>query len=184
MSYLLEKVFARLAAVVWHRRRFAAFGAGSFIISPMAILNPRYISIGRNVRVRNGLRIEAIDALRQPRIAIGDNCNVEQDVHIVCSGEIVIGRDCSITARCAIVDTSHPFEGIGDAKIGDQLNPEAAFVHIGDGCFLGIGAVIQPNVRLGRRCIVGSNAVVRPGDYPDGSVLAGVPAKIVRRIQP
>lgn len=182
MNWLFRKALAKLVSIIWHRPRFAAFGAGSFIIAPLVILNPRYISIGRNVRVRNGLRLEAIDSLRRPHLEIGDNCNIEQDVHIVCSGEVLIGRDCSITARCAIVDTSHPFEGIGDAKIGDQLNQKAAFVHIGDGCFLGIGAVIQPNVRLGRRCIVGSNAVVRPGDYPDGSVLAGVPAKIVRRI--
>ena len=183
MSYLLAKAFAKLVAVTLHRRTFAAFGAGSFIISPMAILNPKYMSIGRNVRVRNGLRIEAVDTLRRPRLAIGDNCNIEQGVHIICSGEVVIGRDCSITAYCSIVDTSHPFDGIGDAKIGDLLNPEPAFVHIGDGCFLGVGAVILPNVRLGQRCVVGSNAVVRPGDYPDGSVLAGVPAKIVRSIQ-
>lgn len=183
MSWLFRKALAKLVAFVWYRRRFSAFGAGSFIIAPIAILNPRYISIGRNVRVRNGLRLEAIDTLRRPTLEIGDNCNIEQDVHIVCSSEIVIGRNCSITARCAIVDTSHPFDGIGNRKIGDQLNTEAAIVHIGDDCFLGIGAVILPNVRLGRRCVVGSNAVVLAGDYPDGSVIVGVPARIIRQIQ-
>ena len=183
MNAFVSKAIAKLVAALVHRRTFASFGAGSFIVAPMAILNPKYISFGRNVRVRNGLRMEAIDTLRTPRLTIGDNCNLEQGVHIICSSEVTIGRDCSITAWCSIVDTSHPFEGIGDAKIGDQLNPEPAFVHIGDGCFLGVGAVILPNVRLGRRCVVGSNAVVRPGDYPDGSVLAGVPARVVRRVE-
>jgi acetyltransferase-like isoleucine patch superfamily enzyme len=182
---LLDKLVAKAMALLVHRRVFRQFGRGSFMIRPIQILNPRYISIGRNVRIRNHLRLEAIDKLRQPDLVIGDHCNIEQDVHIICSSRVHIGSHCSITARCAIVDTSHPFRHIGvHAKIGDQLNPEPASVVIGDGCFLGIGVVIQPDVRLGRRCVVGANAVVLAGDYPDGSVLAGVPARVVGRVAP
>jgi acetyltransferase-like isoleucine patch superfamily enzyme len=180
----LSKAYAKIVAKLYYRRRFREFGEGSFLISPIHILNPKYVSIGRNVRVRHHLRLEAIDTLRRPDLRVGDNCNIEQGVHIICSSRIVIGKDCSITARCAIVDTYHPFTGIGSAKIGEQLNGEAAFVEIGDNCFLGVGSVIQPNVRLGRHCVVGANAVVVAGSYPDGSVLAGVPARVLRVIDP
>ena len=180
---LLRRLWLALVALTWHRWRFRRFGPRSFIIDPQQIVNPRYMSLGDRVRIRHQVRLEALDSLRKPHLVIGDNCNIEQNVHIICSHSVQIGSDCSITARCAIVDTWHPFTHIGRlAKIGDGLNPEPASVVIGDNCFLGIGAVIQPGVRLGRRCVVGANAVVLAGDYPDGAVLAGVPARLLRII--
>lgn len=176
-----KRLWLALVAQVWHRWRFRTFGPRSFILAPQQIVNPRYISIGDRVRIRHQVRLEALDTLREPHLVIGDNCNIEQNVHIICSHMVRIGRDCSITARCAIVDTWHPFTHIGAlTKIGATLNTEPASVEIGDNCFLGIGSVIQPGVRLGRRCVVGANAVVLAGDYPDGAVLAGVPARVLR----
>jgi acetyltransferase-like isoleucine patch superfamily enzyme len=177
----LQRLWHVLLALTWRRVCFRTFGPRSFIVSPQQIVNPRYMSLGNRVRIRHHVRLEALDTLRQPQLVIGDNCNIEQNVHIICSHSVHIGRDCSITARCSIVDTWHPFTHIGaSAKIGDQLNQEPASVHIGDNCFIGIGAVIQPNVRLGHRCVVGANAVVLAGNYPDGTVLAGVPARALR----
>lgn len=184
MSYLMKKLVAKAVGWLWHRHRFAHFGDGSFIIRPIGLSGQRYIHIGRNVRVRDHLRMEAIDRMRQPELRIGDDTNIEQGVHIMCSTRVIIGARCSITAHCSIVDTSHPFDGAGDEKFADRLNAEPAEVHIGDGCLIGTGAVILPNVHLGRRCVVGAQALVTAGHYPDGSVLAGVPARIVRQIRP
>lgn len=182
---VIQMGWSRLVALVWHRLRFKRFGERSFIIQPLQIVNPKYISVGNRVRIRHHLRMEALDVLRTPSLTIGDNCNIEQNVHIVCSSSVTIGRNCSLTARCAVVDTWHPYTHIGvDAKIGEALNQEPAFVDIGDGCFLGIGSVILPNVRLGRRCVVGANAVVVAGSYPDGAILAGAPARIVKLVPP
>ena len=46
---------------------------------------------------------------------------------------------------------------------------------------IGMNSTILPGVVLGRHCVVGANSVVTKGDYPDYSVLAGVPAKIIKR---
>lgn len=177
----VKKVVARAKSLLLYRWIFCHFGSGSFLIKPLAIHNPRYISIGNNVRVRDHIRLEAIDKNRHPELTIGDNCNIEQNVHIVCSGRVTIGRDCSITANCSIVDTSHPYDLNDDRKIGDGLNIELQQVLIGDGCFIGMGAVILPNVILGKGCVIGANSVVTAGTYPDRSVLAGVPARLLRR---
>lgn len=56
-------------------------------------------------------------------------------------------------------------------------------MEIGPGCWLGTGAVILPGARLGRNVVVAAGAVVR-GDVPDHAVVAGAPARIVRRWQP
>lgn len=180
VDYRLSKAFAQLLGLVWYRRVFANFGRGSFMIAPIGLVGPEYIRIGQNVRVRHHLRLEAIDKMRRPSIEIGDNTNIEQNVHIVCSSKIHIGHNCSITANCCITDTSHPFDATANVKIGETLNTEPAEVIIGDGSFIGIAASILPNVRLGNRSVVASHAVVVAGNYPDGAVLIGAPARIAR----
>jgi len=56
-------------------------------------------------------------------------------------------------------------------------------VEIGPGSWLGSGAVILPGTRLGRNTVVGAGSVVR-GAFPDHVVLAGIPARVVRRYEP
>jgi hypothetical protein len=53
-------------------------------------------------------------------------------------------------------------------------------VEIGPGCWIGTGAVILPGARIGRNVVVAAGAVVR-GAVPDHAVVAGAPARVVRR---
>jgi acetyltransferase-like isoleucine patch superfamily enzyme len=62
---------------------------------------------------------------------------------------------------------------------GAQLIDDDGFVEIGDGTFIGMGALILPNVRVGKQCYIGANSVVS-SDIPDYSVAAGTPAKVIR----
>jgi acetyltransferase-like isoleucine patch superfamily enzyme len=120
-------------------------------------------------------------AKRIPELRIGDNVNIEQNVHLICHSRLTIGNDVSITGHCAIVDVTHPYADVHDPmKIGNRILDEDSFVEIGDGCFLGFGALIMPNVRIGKYCVIGAHSVVTK-DVPDYSVVAGNPAKIVRR---
>jgi carbonic anhydrase/acetyltransferase-like protein (isoleucine patch superfamily) len=51
---------------------------------------------------------------------------------------------------------------------------------VGDDCLIGIGAAVMDGAKVGRRCVVGAMALVPPGmEVPDGSVVMGVPGKIV-----
>ena len=51
---------------------------------------------------------------------------------------------------------------------------------IGDDCLIGIGSVVMDGAKIGRRSIIGSMALVPPGAViPEGSVVMGVPGKIV-----
>lgn len=55
-------------------------------------------------------------------------------------------------------------------------------VTIGDNCHIGMNAMILPGVSIGRDCIVGACAVVTH-DVPDGTVVAGVPARPICTIE-
>lgn len=50
-------------------------------------------------------------------------------------------------------------------------------IKIGNNCFLGMGAIILPNVTIGSNCIIGAGAVVNTS-IPDNSVVMGNPAKV------
>ena len=66
-----------------------------------------------------------------------------------------------------------------EQKIRSRQWPANSAVRIGAGSWLGAHAVILPGADLGRNVVVAANSVVR-GAVPDFSVVAGVPAKVVR----
>ena len=54
--------------------------------------------------------------------------------------------------------------------------------HIGSNCFIGVNAVVLPGVTLGDGVVVGAGAVVTK-DVPEGCVVAGNPARVIRRVR-
>ncbi len=90
-----------------------------------------------------------------------------------------IGRWCNIQDTAVI----HVGGGKGTV-IGDYCSiAHRAVVHgaeIGNDCLIGIGAVVMDGAKVGRRCVIGAMALVPPGtEVPDGSVVMGVPGKVV-----
>lgn len=56
---------------------------------------------------------------------------------------------------------------------------------IGDESLIGIGAVVLNGARIGRHCLVGAGSLVTEGkEFPDGSMILGRPAKVVRELTP
>jgi len=54
---------------------------------------------------------------------------------------------------------------------------------IGDESLIGIAAVVLNGARIGRNCVVGAGSVVTEGkEFPDGSLIMGTPAKVVREL--
>lgn len=56
---------------------------------------------------------------------------------------------------------------------------------VGDGSLIGIGAVVLNGARIGQNCLVGAGALVTEGkEFPDGSMILGSPARVVRQLTP
>ena len=54
---------------------------------------------------------------------------------------------------------------------------------IGDGSLIGIGAIVLNGAKIGKGCLVGAGSLVTEGkDFPDGSMIMGSPAKVVRAL--
>ena len=56
---------------------------------------------------------------------------------------------------------------------------------IGDESVIGIGAIVLNGARIGKNCLVGAGSLVTEGkEFPDGSMIMGTPAKVVRQLTP
>jgi len=179
----IHDLLVRVKTTVYYRRIFAEMGRGTLLYKPLLLSGTEFIRIGSGTLIRQGARIEALllDPGQPPSIEIGNNVNIEQNVHIICSSRIRIGDDVTITGNCSVVDTTHPFQDIDDpVKIGARIDPTPRPVEIGEGTFVGIGCVILPNVRIGKHCVVGSNSTVTH-DIPDYCVAIGSPARVQQR---
>jgi len=143
---------------------------------PLFIYNGRRISIGNKVRIFPGARLEVHG---NGEIILEDGISVGQNLHIISADErLVVGKDTTISANVFISNVDHDYQVLNLHILRQQylLKPTA----IGENCFIGYGAVIQPGTILGRQCIIGANSVVK-GVFPDFCVIAGVPAKIIKR---
>ena len=181
---MIQNRWRRVVTELWYRRLFKSIGPGTVIQSNCTLINTEFMSLGARVLIRSGTRIETIlhDQPWTPVLAIGDNVNIEQNVHIVCHDRIIIEDNVSITGCCAIVDVSHPhIAALRDEKVGAGICSERSYVRIGSNSFIGFGAVILPNVDIGKNCYIGAGSVVTR-NIPDDSVVAGVPARALRTL--
>ena len=183
---VLHSVYRLFLSQTILRLIFRKVGSKSVIFRPGLVLGANCIWVGSNSVIRYGSRLEVVKHGQDwtPKLQIGNDVNIEQNVHIVCHDTIIIHDRVSITGNCAIVDVSHPvISGDLRQKIGANIGCSRSHVEIGEGSFLGYGAVVLPNVKIGRQCIIGAGSVVT-SDVPDYSIAAGAPARVVGRTQP
>ena len=179
---LAELWLYRLKGVLLYRGVFKSFGSNSVIYPPMLIAHPRFIHIGDRVTIRDGVRLQAVVSKpgREPVLRIGNNVLIEQRVHIVCHSRVTIGSNVSIAAHCAIVDVTHPMMNRNPSiNAGSHILDVDSPVEIGDGVFIGFGAVVLPGVSIGECSVIGANSVVTR-DIPAYCTAAGAPAVVLR----
>jgi acetyltransferase-like isoleucine patch superfamily enzyme len=148
----------------------------SYIGKPIYISRGKGISCGRRVRIYPGLRAELVN--KDSYISIGDNASIGQNFHVVSYNDnLIIGNDVTIAGNVFITNCDHDYRGKGKSVLENELIGK--HTEIGDGCFLGNNSVILAGTILGKGCVVGANSVLR-GIYPENSVIAGAPAKVLK----
>ena len=96
--------------------------------------------------------------------------------------KIVIGDGTIIGANTKIVDSDFHSVFSNERSENDLSSVKTAEVIIGNNCFVGMNSIILKGCVLGDDCVVGAGSVVRAGQYPNGSIIYGNPARIIRRI--
>jgi len=116
-------------------------------------------------------------------ISIGNDCRL----HGCCMhawSSIQLGRKCLVAAGAQILDAHGHVSELEFGRLRTQLQDRPGTIKIGDFCWIGLGALILKNVCIREGCIVAAHSVVLSGEYPPYSLIAGVPGKVIRSIQP
>ena len=147
------------------------------------------ITIGSNCVIKSSFlsnlvglysRTIILTRIQGASIEIGDNVGIS-GATIYARSKIIIGDNTNIGGNVKILDNDfHPV----DAKarlLDDKDQIGTAPVRIGKNCFIGCNVLILKGSEIGDNCVVGAGAVVS-GKFEANCVIAGNPAKIIKRI--
>jgi maltose O-acetyltransferase len=143
---------SELRAIYW-RAQFKFLGENTRISHRVKIQNPENISLGRDTHITNNVILNG-------------------------TGEIEIGNDVLVGYETIIMTSGRKFLSL-DLPIRKQ-GSELRKVVIGNDVWLGARVIVLPGVVIGDGVVVGSGAVVTK-DIPPYCVVAGVPAKLIKK---
>ena len=118
----------------------------------------------------------------EPTITLGEGTFVGHDCSLRASASVTLGTHCLLAGGVTITDfDGHPLDALcrraGEPTPSEGIRP----VVIGDDVWIGKGAIVLKGVTIGPRSVVGAGAVV-VRDVPQDCVVAGNPARVVKRL--
>ncbi len=186
------------------RRPFLRRSRGPLFIGRSArILNPQFVSHSGRLVIEDGAMVQGVsqrgivfgaDVSIGPGVQIrpssyyggeagvglrmGDRSSIGSGGFIGCSGWIEIGNDVMLGPCVNVFSENHVFDD--PSRPIKEQGVERSTTVIGDDCWIGSGSTITAGVTVGEGSVVAAGSVVT-SDVPSGTVVAGVPAKVVRR---
>lgn len=134
------------------QRALASCGRGVFVDHKVYVKFPWLVQIGDRVSINRG---------------------VEFYPDIMSGSQIVLGSDVYVGPHARFHASGHDLENL-EQHVGGTIR-------VGDGCWIGAGALILPGVSIGDSSVIGAGAVVAR-DIPPAVIAVGVPARAIRSI--
>lgn len=166
------------------------FYPGALLIRrPFYLRGKPRLRYGAGFTTGYGCRIEIFGERRDisKKLVIGENCKLGDNVHIAVSEGITIGDNCLMASKVFISDNGHGcYSGSETDLISspDSIPNDrpvcSSAVEIGDNVWIGENVCILKGVKIGDGAIIGANSVVTHS-VPDRSIVAGTPAKVIKR---
>ena len=138
------------------------------------------LTIGDNVTINSGF-LSNLVGLYQRTIIVTRVSGAKIEIGNNARNSITIGDNTLIGGNAKILDNDfHPTEL--EARLDDNKEKiKSRPIVIGKNCFIGCNSIILKGTVLGDNCIVGAGAVVS-GTFEDNSVIAGNPAKVIKKL--
>lgn len=162
--------YVRLLAPLYQHR-----GKGSKIYRSVRMDTPPY----RRFSLGQQSVVESFSCINNAvgDVVIGDNTRI--GLHNTIIGPVSIGSHVNFAQGITVTALNHNFEETN--KRIDEQGVSTRQVVIGDDIWIGTNAVVLPGVTIGTHSVVAAGAVVTK-DVPPHSLVAGVPAKVIKQI--
>jgi UDP-2-acetamido-3-amino-2,3-dideoxy-glucuronate N-acetyltransferase len=148
------------------------------------------VKLGENVKLANFVNLYgcAIDDNTkigtfvevQKNAFIGKNCKIQSHTFI-CEG-VTIEDDVFVGHGVIFINDKYPRSTNGNGGLQTEANWTVIPTIVKKGASIGSGSTILCNITIGEKAIVGSGSVVTK-DVPPNTIVAGNPARIVRKIE-
>lgn len=144
---------------------------------------PNGIDIGEDSIVMHGAVLHVYNFRQMPHsgIKIGKNSLIGEYSVVRGQGGVVIGDRVYTSPFTQIIAVNHVFSDPQRPFVDQGLTAEGIVIE--DDVWLGAGAIITDGVRVGKGAVVAAGAVVTK-DVPPHTVVGGVPARIIKTIEP
>lgn len=165
------------------RSQCAETGPGLIMEMLPYLVGEGRLSLGSNVRLSGKSSfVFGNTGKDRPSISLGDDCFLGHGCSIRSSASVTIGNDCLLASGVSITDyDGHPLDALR-RRAGHRTPPHGIRpVIIGDDVWIGQGAIVLKGVTIGSRSVVGAGSVV-VRDVPSDCVVAGNPARVVKRL--
>jgi len=173
---------------MWLRRTypFVSFGKGSWAHYSFHVdrASARFISIGENVALARGARLDACPApgTDGPVLIVEGGCGVQRECVISARFRIHVERNVIFGPSVVVMDHSDA-EGDAISAADGRRAASGGAIRIEEGCWIGFGSRIvceEGELVIGRNSVLGANSVIT-GSVPPYSVVMGNPPTIVRQ---
>ena len=171
----------------WLKPQFKHVGNNICIKSDFTLIGSKHISIYDNTCFGKHCILTAwdkyLDIKYSPEIIIGRCCNFGEYNHITAINKISIGNGVLTGRWVTITDNSHGIFNKEELDLTPLVRPlySKGDISIGDNVWIGDKVTILSNVSIGKGCIIAANSVVTK-DIPEYCMIAGVPARIIKKI--
>ena len=163
--------------MMFARFLFKLIPSGHFHKLKSSILRWAGATVGKNLEIFSSVKIYGCFDL-----TIGDNCFIGHDTMIMGAkgSKIDIGDNCTISSRVTIATGTHVFSFTEDRVCKEGLYED---ITIGKGSVVLLGSIVLAGVKIAEMTLVAAGSVVNK-DVPSYTMVAGVPAKIIKTYQP
>jgi acetyltransferase-like isoleucine patch superfamily enzyme len=165
------------ARIHWEFMRREAFVRWPVHGNVLEALHQRRLEVGAGTLLEPGVWITAPG---RSRVIIGEGTFLNIGVMIASLELVEIGRHCMFANGCFVTDANHRFDDPARPITWQGFTSKGP-TRIGDNVWCGANVVVTSGVSIGERCVIGANSVVTD-DIPAFSIAAGVPARVLRRI--
>ncbi|GAL83346.1 hypothetical protein MYP_572 [Sporocytophaga myxococcoides] len=164
----------RLVSAKFYLRKCNKIGSMVSTNGKPIIKNKGFISLGDKVRIWSNFNPTQIYVHKGAKFIVGSNSRIN-GVHITVKSEVTIGKNVRIAPYVLILDSD--FHSATD----HFSDGKTSSVTIGDNVWIATKSMILKGVTVGEGAVIAAGSVVTK-DVPPYTVVAGVPAKVIKKL--